>query len=256
MHATVESLLQNYFPITLKEMDAVGFLNRTDTKYFFDARLITELLTRLNNDYFVLDMKGVRTFPYSTTYYDTPDFHLYKAHLNGHLNRFKIRQRKYEVTGDEFFEIKLKTNRSRTEKSRFLNNEEHVLNDKANLFLQKRTHLHVDSLHVALTNKFYRITLVSRDMQARVTLDYDLSFRSDTNGVELPNLGIAEIKREGTASRPAIMKHLRELGEKPVGISKYCLGAALLYKSLKINRIKHKLIKVNKLHHGKFDITR
>ena len=38
MHATVESLLQNYSPITLKEMDAVGFLNRMDTKYFFDAR--------------------------------------------------------------------------------------------------------------------------------------------------------------------------------------------------------------------------
>ena len=136
-----------------------------------------------------------------------------------------------------------------------MNNEEHVLNDNANLFLQKRTHLQADNLHAALTNKFYRVTLVSRDMKARVTLDYDLSFRAGNDVVELPNLGIAEIKREGTSSRPSIMKHLRELGERPVGISKYCLGAVLTNPSLKYNRFKSKLIQINKLTNKSYGYT-
>ena len=139
MHTQVEALLKNYTSISLKEMDAVSFLNRTDTKYFFDVRLIPELLSRLSSDCFVLEMKEIRSFPYTTTYYDTPEFHLYKAHLNGHSRRFKIRQRRYEITGDEFFEIKFKTSKDRTEKSRFLNNDEHILNENANLFLKKHT---------------------------------------------------------------------------------------------------------------------
>lgn len=42
-------------------------------------------------------------------------------------------------------------------KKSFLNTKEHVLNDNANLFLQKRTYLQTDNLHAALTNKFYRV---------------------------------------------------------------------------------------------------
>ena len=60
----------------------------------------------LSVSYKVLEIDMIRSFPYHTTYLDTPDFLFYTQQLRGKLNRHKIRYRRYESTGISFLEIK------------------------------------------------------------------------------------------------------------------------------------------------------
>jgi hypothetical protein len=256
MNNDIDNILAKYKPISLSEMDSVKLMNRTDTKYFFDASLVPVILARSAESYYVLEIEHKRQFQYHTTYFDTCNFNLYKDHINGLLNRVKIRQRRYDITGVEFFEIKFKSNKNRTIKSRIENTCDTILNEKTDEFLKKKTSLTAQTLLPAIKNEFIRITLVNNLLDTRVTLDYNLGFSINGTTISLPNVGIAEIKRDGNSSNSSIISLLRELGQRPSGISKYCLGAALLYPTLKINSLKPKLLKINKLHHDCIDITR
>lgn len=256
MHENIDSILKSYKSVTLKEIDSVGFMNRIDTKFHFDVELIPLILERCKHDYSVLEINEMRSMPYRTTYFDTPDFKLYLSHVNGLYNRFKVRHREYQVSGDSFFEVKFKNNKSRTTKSRIANNNEHILNDISDTFLHQQTQMRAHHIQSALTNKFYRITLVSRSMDARITLDYDISFASKENHVGLPLLGIAEIKHGGGANKPLVISLLKQMGIHPDGVSKYCIGVALLFKGLKYNLLKEKLLHINKIHNGKLNFAR
>jgi hypothetical protein len=243
----LEEKLQEYTPITLEEMDTVKLMNRTDTKFFFHVNLLSEILERAKEYYRVLEISNRRQFQYHTTYFDTPDLLLYNEHLNGKLNRYKVRQRRYDVTGKEFFEVKYKTNKGRTLKSRIENNNCQCLNEQTNTFLQKKTPYNNNILEQALKNDFFRITLVNNRLSERATLDYDINFSDFSNEYHCPLLGIAEIKQDNQSGSSMLLQIIKELGIRPQGISKYCLGVASLYPNVKINRLKPQINKINNL---------
>jgi hypothetical protein len=243
----IEVKLQNMQPITLAEMDSVKLMNRTDTKFFFHVSLLIEILEKAKEFYRVLEISDKRQFQYLTTYFDTPDMKLYHEHLNGKLNRYKVRQRRYDATGVEFFEVKFKTNKGRTMKSRFENNDCQCLNEKTNAFLLKKTPYSNEVLEKALQNEFIRITLVNKRLSERATLDYNLNFSDFKNELNCPLLGIAEIKQDNESGDSALLKIIRDLGVRPQGISKYCLGVASLYSNVKTNRLKPQINKINNL---------
>lgn len=247
LSAELEEIIKEFTPITLSEMDSVKLMNRTDTKYFFHASLIKDILKRAKIYYRVLEISNIRQFQYLTTYFDTPGFKLYHDHLNGKLNRYKIRQRRYDATGTEFFEIKFKTNKGRTLKSRIENNNSEYLNELTDKFLKKKTPYGISYLKKAVKNDFIRITLVNNELTERATLDYNLSFSNFKDVVSCPQLGIAEIKQDDMSGSSKLIEILRELKIRPEGISKYCLGIANLYDDVKINTLKPRLIKINKL---------
>jgi hypothetical protein len=246
-HQELAEILTHYRPITLEEMDSVKLMNRTDTKYFFHVNLLKDVLTKAVGEYRVLEINYVRQFNYLTTYFDTPEFKLYNEHLNGKLNRYKIRQRRYDSTGTEFFEIKFKTNKGRTLKSRIENNLQDYLNEQTDKFLRKKTPYEISQLQKAIINGFVRITLVNNEKTERVTLDYNISFSNHNKEHYCPQLGIAEIKQDNLSGQSPLIKILRELKLRPDGISKYCLGVASLYDNVKINTLKPRLLKIQNL---------
>lgn len=246
----VNEIINSFEPIGLSEMDTVKLMNRIDAKYILSVNRIPELLKSLGSYYKVLEIDKLRAFSYDNTYYDTFDYLFYHQHQRGKLERNKVRYRKYTDTNTTFLEIKRRTNKNRTIKWRIVNSIDAGINsdEKASQFLEKHLSMSLKLLKPVLLNRFTRITLVGRDMKERVTLDYDLSF-SDLSGrmADLPFIAIVEIKRESGTNRSQIATTLKEHYIRPTGFSKYCIGTSILYDLPRKNKLKSKILFINKL---------
>src|ERR1051326_3393647 len=106
MLAVDSDLIGEFEPISLKEMDNVKLMNRTDTKFLFNIKYLPEILDEVKDHYRILEVEGKRLSRYETLYYDTEEFEMYKAHHQGRLNRFKIRHRTYVESSLGFLEVK------------------------------------------------------------------------------------------------------------------------------------------------------
>lgn len=247
LYQHIEKHLQNFTPISLEQMDAVRLLNRLDTKFFFNSKYIPLILDKARPFYQVLEINEKRQFQYYTKYFDTPEFRLYHDHHNGKLNRYKIRQRKYD-TGSEYFEIKFKNNKGQTLKSRIENNEDKIFNKHTISFLENYTPYHANELTEILDNRFIRITLVSNTMTERATIDYNIEFFNQNSAICYPYIGILEIKQDFSAGYSPLMRIMHELHILPNGFSKYCTGVVSLYQPhVKTNAFKPKIIKIKNL---------
>ena len=109
---------KGFIPIQLEQMDQVKLMNRIDQKFWFHEARLQHILDSVQSHYYVLDIEDQTEFPYSSTYYDTPENRMYTKHHNGNLNRYKIRRRSYLSSGISFMEIKFKNNKGRTNKKR------------------------------------------------------------------------------------------------------------------------------------------
>jgi len=244
----VERLVSAYVPISLSEMDSVELMNRLDTKYFFTASHLLIVLKEALPYYRILEINNKRQFQYFTRYYDTPTFQLYHDHHNGRLNRYKIRQRRYDVNGKEYFEIKFKNNKGQTLKKRIENTQENVFNDNIVIFLENNTPLNSQLLREVLHNQFIRITLVNKNFTERATLDYALEFANPSRFVQYPQIGILEIKQDFSVHHSPLKEIMHQLHTNPSSLSKYCTGVASLYNSqVKINSFKPTLFKIQSL---------
>ncbi len=242
-----EAILQ-YDPISLGEMDAVQLMNRTDTKFVFHTSKLGELLDMSREQYHVLQIDEIRTFQYNSLYYDTENLDLYLTHHNGKRPRFKVRFREYVETGTIFLEVKRKTNRERTRKSRIQVEEiEKELSGKSIQYIEEQAPLRAAFLRPALWTIFHRITLVGKNYPERITIDHDLSFRHGDLEKQLPFLTICEVKRDSFAGSTDFMKNLGKLSIHPGNSSKYCLGTVLLKNQVKKNRFKPNILKLNRL---------
>jgi hypothetical protein len=227
-------------------MDSVKLMDRLDTKYYFNVGSIKNILDWASNRYSVLEISNIRQFHYQTTYFDTPDLLLYHEHQNGKLNRFKIRQRCYDATGAEFFEIKFRTNKGRTIKSRIINDSSDYLNDKTDIFLKQATPYSIKNLQKVIKNDFNRITLVDYNLTERVTIDFNVSFLNSKGSIEFPYLGILEVKHGSNSEKSKVVQIMKDLKIRPASISKYCLGVASLFSGVKSNNLKSQILKINK----------
>jgi len=206
-----------------------------------------EILSKLLNDYRVLEISGHRQNRYETLYYDTPDFYHYLTHQNGKKSRWKIRKRKYIESNLSFLEIKYKNNRGRTIKSRIrLGVFGSELNERSCRFIDSKN-LQSAILEPKLVNTFRRITLVNKNLPERVTIDIDVVFTKGDKSAQLSHLVIAEVKQENVNRNSVFMRLVKQRIIRPEGISKYCLGVALLFPEIKSNTFKEKILKINKL---------
>lgn len=242
-----ESILAEYAPITLKEMDGVALMNRTDTKYVFHLAQLLEILKRVKSDYRVLEIGGMRASRYKTLYFDTPDLDFYIKHQNGKKNRYKVRSRKYVDSDLCFLEVKFKNNKGRTVKTRVtVDDFELDLSQDSNDFISETAGQDFN-LRPALWNSFKRITLVNQDLPERLTIDTELAFEIDGEHKTMKNLVIAELKQEKANRHSPFAKAVKELGIRPERISKYCLGVAMMKEDVKKNTFKKKIMKIEKL---------
>lgn len=238
----IDSAVFELRPIDLAEMDSVSLMNRVDTKYAMRDDLLAELLRSLSDDYRVLEVVGVRKSPYSSLYFDTPTRECYHEHHNGHACRRKFRMRSYTASKVTFFEVKQRTNKGRTIKKRVtIPGIAPLLAPEATALVEKVAGAAV-ALSPQIYTEFSRITLVGVDFTERVTIDVDLEFHRDHNRATLPGIAIVEVKQARASRDSAIRQRLRDLRVRPLRVSKYCVGSALLDPTLKRNRFKHKLM--------------
>jgi hypothetical protein len=242
-------ILQKFSPISLAEMDSVKLMNRSDTKFIFRSELLPGILEQIKDDYFVLEVEGVRNSNYETLYYDTEDFKFFHQHRREKANRHKIRMRTYLESDLHFFEIKKKTNKGKTIKNRIVRKKQNVvISKRVNDFLLEKTKINGEDLVPKLWTMNSRITLVNRNLPERLTIDTNLSFKNEIKEKAMPELVIAELKQE--KKHKSVFTELMHTHHiKEVSISKYCFGVIFLYEGVRMNNFKPKLLILNKLRH-------
>ena len=247
----VQEIISRYPSISLKEMDGVALMNRTDTKYLMSVSQLESVLEEVANHYRILDIKGVRSNHYQSQYYDTPDFYFYRRHHSGKQNRLKIRKRMYVESNLTFLEVKFKSNKGRTEKDRTkleaLSPELSLENEH---YIHETSHFE-EHLEPKLMNLFERITLVDQALPERITIDLNLSFVVNDKTVDIPDLVIIEAKQERQNRHSVFLQALKRRLIRPESMSKYCLGIALLTDQ-KSNMFKEKIRTIKSLTHGSF----
>lgn len=243
----IEQIIAQFNPISLKEMDGVELMNRTDTKFVVSLEQLLSILEEVKTTYRILEVNNVRFSHYETLYYDTDEFLFYTRHHNGKKNRWKIRKRSYVDSHLNFLELKFKTNRGRTQKQRTGIPEIGMeLNGDEEKFIGRKSGIDFH-LEPQVKNNFTRLTLVEPNLPERITIDLELSFEWNKISKDLKQIVIVEVKQENRNRLSPFVQALKKRHVREESISKYCLGVAMLVPFVKKNNFKEKLIKVNKL---------
>lgn len=241
-------VIGSFRPVSLKELDSLSLMNRTDTKFLFRADRLTDFLTELLPYYQMLEIDGTRVMPYKSAYFDTPDYFLYRCHHNGVRSRYKVRLRDYLISDRSFFEIKRKTNKNKTKKKRIeVPYQTQEIAPSSQIFLNENSPLGGCTLVKTLENSFSRLTLAGFDTHERLTIDLDVCFRVNDHNLDMSRLVIAEVKQSGHSASTPVMKVLHGLEIRPGSFSKYCMGIVSMVEGVKYNNFKPKLHIVNKL---------
>jgi len=222
---TIQKILASYRSFSLEKAESVKLMHRVDTKYIIPVDDAIRLLQDIRKDYHVLEIESQRTGTYASTYYDTSDRKMFFSHITGRFPRYKVRERFYSQNRLKFFEVKQKSNKGRTYKRRISISKSGV---EANGWLSEQSPFRAEELMPSLINSFERITLINNERTERVTLDFNLHFRTPS-GIATPvydRVAIVELKQNKTTGS-SIKNYLRSKGIRPGGVSKYCAGMLL-----------------------------
>lgn len=231
----VDDAVRHLDPITLDELTGrAGLQDRFDTKFIVYPALVRRLTALMGSELQVLEIDGGRRFRYGSMYFDTPGWRSYRDHVQGRRRRFKARTRHYQDGDLCMFEVKLEGTRGSTEKLRV----PHPVDEADRLTPAAAEHLRVvlaeariapaDNLRPALRTEYRRTTLVHADRTVRLTLDTDLVCSGSRGSVSaLDDRVLLEVKT-ATGHDP-LLTALHRLGARPVSVSKYCAGVALLH---------------------------
>lgn len=259
----INSILAQFEPISLSEMESVKLMNRIDTKYAVPMSILPSILEAAKEDYFAQEIDGKRIATYDTMYYDTEDMDMYIRHHDRQLVRQKIRVRQYVDSDLTFLEIKRKNNKGRTKKKRIAvpgfdisAETPSVLKHKkrpdepvtVEEFIDTKSRYSWNAITPHLWTKFHRITLVNKEKTERLTIDLDLIWDNVVSGEKktFADLVIIELKRDGNV--PSRMTDIMtDHRIHPFKISKYCIGTALTSPNLKKNRFKKKIRLIEKM---------
>ena len=246
----VRSMVSQFGPISLDEMDAVKLMDRIDMKFILPFDQLTGILSQLAKNYKVLTIDGNQVFSYQTDYYDTPELNMFYDHHNGRLTRFKVRHREYIESRLAFLEVKFRSNKGRIIKERIKFQDQ---NDPSFAgFIEKHTPYNPGKLECTVVNHFNRFTLVDHEMKERVTTDFNISFTDKLRNISLNGLVIIEIKQARADKSSLIYQALKKNSIRPSSISKYCVGVSLLNARSKNNNFKETLLQINKYSHVEF----
>ncbi|MBT3181613.1 MAG: polyphosphate polymerase domain-containing protein [Deltaproteobacteria bacterium] len=250
------NILQSFKTISLGEIsdinDSLRLMKRQDTKFLLPIEKLERFIEQLIPHYRILEIENKRIFEYENLYFDTDALTCYRHHHNQKLNRYKFRHRKYMDSGLQYFEVKLKDNKRRTVKKRY---EKDSVATKLSDGMITKIRNRFPSSHIVdlgllkpkIWISFSRVTLASRELEERATIDFNLTFKNMT-GVkkDLHTIAIAEIKQERLNLRSPFALALKELNSYPGTFSKYCTGIFLMENPRRSGRFKKRIIALNK----------
>lgn len=237
--------------ISLEQLDTTADLqDRVDTKFGFSQQMFYHLLPALAKNYRLVRVIGRGIQPYQTLYFDTPNFDLYRLHVNERSNQYKVRIRRYLSTNATFLEIKHKNPKRRTIKDRIpLDSNFPIMDAEAANWVLDRIPADFWPLEPVLMNNFQRLIFVEKNMQERVTFDFGIQFNTNNHSAETGSLVIAEVKRCSYQQPSAFMELMHQNHLGPMGYSKFSVGVALLYGQVKKNNLKSKMLWMEKINH-------
>ncbi len=241
------AILDQFQVASLDDINRLKLFNRVDQKFIFKYNELESVLKEVLNDYNILSINEKRLLQYNTLYFDTSSYSSYTDHHNGRPNRYKIRYRKYQDSGDVFFEIKKKIKGLRTNKHRIQtvsipqmlgNAEKELLSEYVK-----------DGLHLVPTMwvNYKRLTLMNRNSEERVTIDLNLHLKNEIAEISLEGLVIVEVKQAKASRNSQFLECLRKRQLRETRISKYTIAVALLNHNIKRNAFGSKLRKIKHL---------
>ncbi len=255
----IEQAIYSFAPITLSSLkDKAELMERRDNKYVLNTEQVLIFLNHAQSQFDMLEIGGSRQFHYLSHYYDSADFTTHADHNKGRRRRVKIRHRHYVDSNDHFFEIKLKGQRKLTQKLRIAFNPQDlgcnglnsVITDYYCTILEKYygygngREWWVGNLKHSISVGYYRITLVSKTEDSRITMDnciYFIDSKEHPKQEEKQKLylnnnkWVVEVK--SPTGRTDIDRWLFMNKSRPVSLcSKYALGINLLKLTDKNNR--------------------
>jgi hypothetical protein len=248
----ITDIVNSFDPICLGEMERVWLMNRIDTKYVMSVHRLPDLLSVLSRDYKILEMEGLRAFPYFTKYLDTSGFRFFNQHVTGRPVRHKVRYRTYLSAGTTWLEIKKRSANGRTIKWRIKNDlrSDGTPDPAACSFIEQYLPGGSQGLKPVLINRFERITLVGSEINERATIDFDISFTNMLdNQLKYPCMAIIELKRDGRQERSPVADAMKALSVRSSGFSKYCFGVSELYDIPRKFILKEKLSLLKKIEY-------
>lgn len=227
-------------PITLERVLSLAELQtRVDRKYLVRPDVFEQLLDGRNPDLVVLEIDGLRSFRYESMYFDTADHASYYSAATGRRSKFKVRTRTYVDSGQCMLEVKTEGGRGDTVKARMpypLDLREQLDADGES-FVAERVRLPggARSLSAVLCTRYLRTTLVDLNESTRITCDARLECTAPTGErATMDDHVLVEVKSLAGVTR--FDRMLWSLGQRPVSISKYCVGLALVHRHLPANR--------------------
>jgi hypothetical protein len=226
-------------PLSLQEVLVLADLQtRTDRKYLVDPEVFARLIDELGAGLGVLEIDGVRAFRYESVYFDTPTLDSYLSAAYGRRRRFKVRTRSYLDSGDCMLEVKTRSGRGETVKTRMPYDIGRRSSLDAAALQFVRTHAALPAgarLAPALTTAYARSTFVDLATGTRLTCDAGLECSSPAGAaVSLPDQLLVETKSTGGPT--AADRFLWRAGARPVAVSKFCVGMAALDPALPANK--------------------
>lgn len=228
-------------PLSLESVLATAALQtRVDRKYVLPADLVATLLARVPEELCVLEIDHLRMFRYESVYFDTPDLTAYRQHAHGRRRRVKVRTRAYLDTRECLLEFKSVGARGETVKERYPYpwSARHGLDPEARGLAHERVgrSIAAPALRETLTITYQRSTFVAPGSGSRMTCDVDLQFQDPDGRRSHPLGGLVVLESKTVGAESAVDRALRRLGVRPLSLSKYCVGMALLDPALPANR--------------------
>lgn len=230
---------------TLAEVDAAAALqHRVDRKYLAPLDRAQRLVAHLAHSHHVLDLGGRRTTRYLSTYFDTSELGAWRAHAQQRRRRWKVRTRLYAEDGLCRVEVKMKDGRGATVKhalkvpaAEYGRLTEHAAEFVDTVLEAAGVPATAEELSPAAEVRYVRAALADLDQGSRVTLDGALSCHYDGRTAALV-AGHVLIETKGGAQPAPADRLLLDMGVRPVSLSKYVVGRALLTPGLPDNDVR------------------
>lgn len=229
--------------VGLAELDAeAALMTRTDRKYVVPAADLDAIVTGVHG-LRVLVVDGRRASRYESTYLDTVDLDSWSGAAHRRRRRWKVRRRVYADTGVCWLEVKTRGPRGTTVKERLAHPGGDPFEVAGAADAWVRTRLRAADVHgvdpqqlvPTLRTSYRRTTLLLAGGAGRATVDRGLRWTSAHGSAEVGDVLVVETK-SGSAGPGPLDRRLWELGHRPVRISKYGTGLALLTPDLPGNR--------------------
>ena len=237
------SAIERLAPVSLADLNAEAeLLTRMDRKYVVPAGDLDALVTGMPG-LRVLTIDGRRSSHYESTYLDTVGLDSWTASAHRRRRRWKVRSRVYADTGECWLEVKTRGRRGATVKERMLHPGSNPLEVPAAADGWVRDRLREADVHgvdpqslvPTLRTTYRRTTLLVGAGAGRATIDRELRWVSGHGSAEVGDVLVVETKSASVGPGP-LDRRLWELGHRPVRISKYGTGLALLTPDLQLNR--------------------